>query len=48
MGSAYHLTKINILPKFNENSSRGIGDLEWTRNSKAKSHELLDLDLVPA
>ena len=44
MSSAHCLTGANIWPKFKENSSRGIGDMEWTRNSKAQTN---DLDLWP-
>ena len=28
MSSAHHLTEVNILPKFNENLSKGSGDME--------------------
>ena len=31
MGSAHCLIEVNILPKFNENLSRGSGDKELTR-----------------
>ena len=31
MGSAHRLTEANIRPKFNENLSKGSGDMERTR-----------------
>ena len=34
--SAHHLTEANIWPKFKENPSRGIGNMERTRNSRLK------------
>ena len=34
IGSARHLTERNILVKFNENRSKGSGDMGWTRNSR--------------
>ena len=34
MGSAHHLTKANIWPKFNKYLSKGWGDMEWTWNSR--------------
>ena len=44
--SAHHLTKVNIWPKFKENLSAGIGDTEWTRNSRLKTVTLnCDLEL---
>ena len=47
--SAHRLTKVNIWPKFKENPSTGIGDTEWTRNSRLKPVTLIcDLDLVSA
>ena len=30
IGSAHHLIKVNICPKFNENPSRGKGDMKRT------------------
>ena len=36
MSAAHHLTEANIQPKFKENPSRGIGDMERTRNSRLK------------
>ena len=34
--SAHRPTKVNIWPKFKENRSTGIGDIEWTQNSRLK------------
>ena len=36
MGSVHHLTKANIWPKFNKYLSKGLGDMEWTWNSRLK------------
>ena len=36
MSSAHRLTVINIQVKFNENSSKGSGDMERTSNSRVK------------
>ena len=36
MGSAHHLTKANIWPKFNKYLSKGSGDMVWTWNSRLK------------
>ena len=45
MSSAHHLTEANIWPKFKENPSRGIGDMERTQNSRLKPMTLTcDLD----
>ena len=47
MGSAHHLTKANIWPKFNKYLSKGSGDMEWTCNSRLKLMTFnceLDLD----
>ena len=38
MSSAYPLTEVNILPKFNENFSKGSGDMERTQ----KCHRQMD------
>ena len=46
MGSTHRLTEANIWSKFNENPSRGKGELERTRNSKLKLVTFnCDLDL---
>ena len=34
MSSAHCLTERNIWVKFNENRSKGFGDMEWARNSR--------------
>ena len=36
MDSAHCLTKVNILPKVNENLSKGSGDMERTCNARLK------------
>ena len=38
MSSAYPLTEVNIFPKFNENFSKGSGDMERTQ----KCHRQMD------
>ena len=40
MGSAHHLAKANIWPKFNKYLSKGSGDMEWTWNLKAQTRDL--------
>ena len=37
IGSANRLTERNIWVKFNENHSKGSGDMEWTRISRVNS-----------
>ena len=44
MGSAHHLTEVSILPMFNENLSKGSGDMEQTRNARLK-HKTFNCDL---
>ena len=49
MGSAHHLTKANIWPKFNKYLSNGSGDMGWTWNSRLKLVTFnCDLDLESA
>ena len=49
ISSVHRLTEANIWPKFKENPSRGIGDMERTRNPRLKPMTLTcDLDLVLA
>ena len=49
MGSAHHLTKANIWPKFNKYLSKGSGDMEWTWNSRLKLVTFnCDIDLESA
>ena len=49
MGSAHHLTKTNISPKFNKYLSKGSGDMEWTWNLRLKLMTFhCDLDLGSA
>ena len=49
MGSAHHLTKTNIWPKFDKHLSKGSGDMEWTWNSRLKLVTFnCDLDLESA
>ena len=46
MCSAHRLTKRKIYVKFNQNQSKGSGDMEQTRNSRAHCLTLTcDLDL---
>ena len=40
MCSAHHLTEANIWAKLKEYPSRGKGDIEWTRNNRAQTHDL--------
>ena len=44
MGSAHCLTMRNIGMKYNETSSKGLGDMEQTRNSRV-NHMTLNCDL---
>ena len=44
MGSAHHLTKANIWPKFHENLSKGSGDMERTRKRWMTFNCDLDLE----
>ena len=49
MGSAHHLTEVNIQPKLNENPSRDKGDMEGTQNSRLNPMTInCDLDLESA
>ena len=34
LGSGHYLTQRNIWVKINENLLKGIGDMEWIRNSR--------------
>ena len=48
MGSAQRLTERSIYVKFNENRSKGSGDIEQTRNSRVNPMTLnCDHDLEP-
>ena len=40
MGSTHHLTERNLWVKFNENHSKGSGDMERTRNSRVNPMNL--------
>ena len=44
MGSAHHLIKANIWPKFHENLSKGSGDMEQTRKRRTTFNCDLDLE----
>ena len=47
MGPAHHLTERNICVKFNENRSKGLGDMKWTRKCYRQDGQTKVIPIAP-